>query len=173
MYRTSMLAQIGGFDEDLFIFGDDAELGLRARMAGWRCLFVPGAVVRHHRGGVMKTGSTGRIFLIERNRVLLAVKLFPWSLLLLNPFYFAARLAAGLLAAAGDKGELVRFPGLWNKTRLAWTIVRANFAALRMVPRTLRKRRELRPMLKLKPSQVRRLILDNRIPVRALVEQSN
>jgi hypothetical protein len=51
--------------------------------------------------------------------------------------------------------------------------VRANFAALRMVPRTLRKRRELRPMLKLKPSEVRRLILDNRIPVRALVEQSN
>lgn len=173
MYRTAMLDRIGGFDEDLFIFGDDAELGLRARMAGWRCLYVPGAVVRHHRGGVMKTGSTGRIFLIERNRVLLAVKLFPWSLLLLNPFYFAARLAAGLLAAAGEKGEMARFPGLWNKTRLAWTIVRANFAALRMVPRTLRKRRELRPMLKLKPSEVRRLILDNRIPVRALVEQSN
>jgi hypothetical protein len=105
--------------------------------------------------------------------VLLAVKLFPWSLLLLNPFYFAARLAAGLLAAAGEKGELARFPGLWNKTRLAWTIVRANLAALRMVPRTLRKRRELQPLLKLKPSEVRRLILDNRIAVRALVEQSN
>jgi hypothetical protein len=51
--------------------------------------------------------------------------------------------------------------------------VRANFAARRMVPRTLRKRRDLRPLLKLNPSQVRRLILDNRIAVRALVEQSN
>ena len=30
MYRRRMLEQIGGFDEDLFAYGDDAELGLRA-----------------------------------------------------------------------------------------------------------------------------------------------
>jgi GT2 family glycosyltransferase len=173
MYRKEMLDHIGGFDGDLFIFGDDAELGLRARMAGWRCLYVPEAVVRHHRGGAMKTGSTGRVFLIERNRLLLAIKLFPLSLLLLNPFYFMARLAAGLLAAAGDKGEMARFPGLWNKIRLAWTILRADVAALKMAPQTLRKRRRLRPILKMSPAEVRRLILTNRIPLRALLEKSN
>jgi len=173
MYRKEMLDHIGGFDEDLFIFGDDAELGLRARMAGWRCLYVPEAVVRHHRGGAMKTGSTGRVFLIERNRLLLAIKLFPLSLLLLNPFYFMARLAAGLLAAAGDKGEMARFPGLWNKIRLAWTILRADVAALKMAPQTLRKRRRLRPIFKMSPAEVRRLILTNRIPLRALLEKSN
>ena len=31
MYRQEMLAEIGGFDEDLFAYADDAELGLRAR----------------------------------------------------------------------------------------------------------------------------------------------
>jgi GT2 family glycosyltransferase len=173
MYRATMLEQIGGFDEDLFIFGDDAELGLRGRIAGWRCLYVPEAVVRHHRGGAMKTGSTGRIFLIERNRVLLAVKLFPISLLLLNPFYFAARLLAGAYAAVGEKGELVRFPGFRNKLRLAWTIARADFAALLMIPRTLRKRRRLQSIRRLKPGEIRRLIMENRIPVRTLIEQSN
>ena len=50
MYRGKMLDQIGGFDEDFFAYADDAELGLRARIAGWRCLYVPRAVVRHHRG---------------------------------------------------------------------------------------------------------------------------
>ena len=50
MYRRAMLDQIGGFDEDFFAYADDAELGLRARIAGWACLYVPGAVVRHHRG---------------------------------------------------------------------------------------------------------------------------
>ena len=34
MYRRSMLEQIGGFDEDFFAYADDAELGLRARIAG-------------------------------------------------------------------------------------------------------------------------------------------
>jgi GT2 family glycosyltransferase len=173
MYRKSMLDAIGGFDEDLFMFADDAELGMRARMAGWRCLYMPGAVVRHHRGASLDAGSPKRIYLIERNRVLLAAKLFPWSLLLLNPYYFALRLAGGLLAAARGKGEMVRFPGLANKLRLAWTIVRADLAALRLLPRMLRKRRQVRALAKLTPAEIRRLILQNRIPVRALVEKSN
>ena len=173
MYRKTMLQQIGGFDEDLFMFGDDAELGLRARIAGWRCLYAPGAVVRHHRGVSLDAGSTRRIFLIERNRVLLAAKLFPWSLLLLNPFYFALRLAGGLLAAAGEKGEMARFPGLPNKLRLAAAILRADLAAMRLLPRMLRKRRQIRRFAKLTPAAIRRLIRENRIPVRALVEKSN
>ena len=173
MYRKAMLDAIGGFDEDFFMFADDAELGLRGRIAGWRCLYVPDAVVRHHRGASLDAGSTERIFLIERNRVLLAAKLFPWSLLVLNPYYFALRLASGLVAAAGGKGEMARFPGLANKLRLAWTILRADLAALRLLPRMLRRRREVRRIAKLTPAQIRRLILENRIPVRALVEKSN
>ena len=173
MYRKSMLEQIGGFDEDFFMFADDAELGPRARIAGWRCLYMPGAVVRHRRGGSLDAGSVERIFLIERNRVLLAAKLFPWSLLLLNPYYFAVRLASGVAAAAGGKGEMARFPGLANKLRLASTILRADLAALRLLPRMLRKRSEIRRIAKLTPEEVRRLILENRIPVRALVERSN
>jgi len=173
MYRKTMLDAIGGFDEDFFMFGDDAELGLRARIAGWRCLYMPGAEVRHHRGASLDAGSTRRIFLIERNRVLLAAKLFPWSLLLLNPFYFTLRLAGGLLAAAGGKGEMTRFPGLANKLRLVWTIMRADVAALPLLPRMLHKRRAIRRMAKLSPAEIRQLIKRYRVPVRALVEQSN
>src|SRR5437764_4517867 len=88
MYRKNMLDRIGGFDEDFFAYADDAELGLRARIAGWRCLYVPDAVVRHHRGATLGLGSARRLMLIERNRVLLAAKLFPWSPLWLNmPYY--------------------------------------------------------------------------------------
>jgi len=173
MYRKAMLDTIGGFDEDFFMFADDAELGLRARIAGWRCLYMPGAVVRHHRGASLDAGSLKRIFLIERNRVLLAAKLLPWSLLLLNPYYFALRLASGAAAAAGGKGEMARFRGFANKLRLAWTILRADLAALNLLPRMLRKRREVRRLAKLTPAEVRRLILENRISVRELVEKSN
>ena len=81
MYRKKMLDEIGGFDEDFFAYGDDAELGLRARIAGWLCMYAPRAVVRHHRGATLGKDSGWRLHLIERNRVLLAAKLFPWSLL--------------------------------------------------------------------------------------------
>src|SRR5215472_16689624 len=43
MYRKDMLERIGGFDEDFFAYGDDAELGLRTQIAGWRCIYVPDA----------------------------------------------------------------------------------------------------------------------------------
>ena len=60
MYRRSMLRSIiGGFDEDFFAYADDAELGLRARIAGWKCLYIPGAVVRHHRGATLGCDRRG------------------------------------------------------------------------------------------------------------------
>ena len=163
IYRRAMLEEIGGFDEDFFAYGDDAELGLRARLAGWKCLYTPRAVVRHHRGATMGKGSAERLALIERNRVLLVLKLFPWSLLWLNPFYFALRLAAGAAMAAGGAGDTVHFPGVAGKLAMAGALVRGDLAALRMAPRMLRKREEMRRMQKLTPGEARRLILENRL----------
>ena len=165
MYRKAMLDRIGGFDEDFFAYGDDAELGLRARIAGWRCIYTPRAVVRHHRGSTLGKGSTRRLELIERNRLLLAIKLFPWSLLLLNPVFFAARLAAGALAACRGAGDTAHFPGLAGKWRLARALVAGQLQALRAAPLMLRKRAQMRPIRRLRPAEVRRLIWTNRLRI--------
>jgi hypothetical protein len=169
MYRREMLERIGGFDEDFFAYGDDAELGLRARVAGWKCIYTPEAVVRHHRASTLGKSSTRRLELIERNRVLLALKLFPWSLLVLNPFYFAARLLAGAAAAGRGVGDTAHFPGVWGKLALAGALVRGDLDALRLAPRILRKRREIGRIRKLGPRDVRRLILANRASLKDLV----
>ena len=169
MYRRSMLEQIGGFDEDFFAYGDDAELGLRARIAGWRCLYVPDAVVWHHRGATLGLTSTRRLQLIERNRVLLAVKLFPWSLLALNPWYYGVRLAAGVWAAIRNRGELARYAGFSGKLRAALALLAGDLAAMALIPRMLRKRRELRRIRKLSDSELRRLILRHRISLRQMM----
>ena len=169
MYRKAMLDEIGGFDEDFFAYGDDAELGLRARIAGWRCIYTPRAVVRHHRGSTLGKGSTRRLELIERNRLLLAVKLFPWSLLLANPVFFAARLAAGALAAGRGAGDTAYFPGLTGKWRLARGLLAGQVQALRAAPLMLRKRAQMRPLRRLTPGQVRRLIWTNRLRLGDLI----
>ena len=166
MYRKEMLDRIGGFDEDLFAYGDDAELGLRARIAGWKCIYTPEAVVRHHRGSTLGKGSGRRLELIERNRLLLAFKLFPWSLLLLNPFYFAARVAAGFGAALRGEGDTVHYPGLSGKWTMAVSFVKGDLAAIRMLPRTLRKRTAIRRLRRLSPGEVRKLILANRLSLK-------
>jgi GT2 family glycosyltransferase len=172
MYRRAMLDEIGGFDEDFFAYADDAELGLRARIAGWKCLYVPAAVVRHHRGSTLGLLSTRRLELIERNRVLLAAKLFPWSLLWLNGAYYLVRLAAGLWAATTGTGEPSRFPGVRGKLRIAKALAKADCSALILLPRMFFKRRQLRAIRKLNASQLRRLILDHRISLRELSRQA-
>jgi len=166
LYRKSMLDAIGGFDEDFFAYGDDAELGLRARIAGWRCVYAPDAVVRHHRGSTMGKGSAARLELIERNRVLLALKLFPWSLLWLNPLFFALRLAAGAAMAGRGAGDTSHFPGLRGKLAMAGALVRGDWSALGMAPRILRKRKEVAALRKLSPREVRRLLWANRLRLR-------
>jgi GT2 family glycosyltransferase len=168
MYRKEMLERIGGFDEDFFAYGGDAELGLRARIAGWRCIYVPDAVVQHRRGSTLGLKSPLRLELIERNRVLLAVKLFPVRLLLLNPFYYAARLLAGALASARNGGEAAVFWGLRGKLLVIRALISGDIQALRLVPRMIRKRRALRRIRSLSSAEVRQLILSNRISLREL-----
>ena len=166
MYRKEMLDRIGGFDEDFFAYGDDAELGLRARIAGWKCIYTPHAVVRHHRGSTLGKDSARRLELIERNRLLLAFKLFPWSLLWLNPFYFVARVAAGYAAARRGTGDTAYFPGARGKWQMAKAFVKADLGALRLLPRMLRKRREIRRLSCLSQSEIRRLIFAHRLSLK-------
>ena len=172
MYRRRMLDEIGGFDEDLFAYADDAELGLRARIAGWRCVYAPGAVVRHHRGATLGLGSGRRLALIERNRVLLAAKLFPWSLLWLNAPYYLARIVSGAWEAAHGRGETSLYPGLAGKLTMAAALLRGDCQALLLLPRMLRKRRQIERIRKLSPRQTRELILENRISLRELSRQT-
>lgn len=172
MYRKSMLDEIGGFDEDLFAYGDDADLGLRARIAGWRSLYMPQAVVWHHGGSSLGKQNPKRITLIERNRVLLAVKLFPGSLLCLNGAYYLARIFAGAVAALRNRGEIGQFSSPWLKIQAAWALCLGDLQAMAMVPRTLRKRRLILAKRKLSSSETRRLLMRFRIPLRQLTDQS-
>ena len=97
--------------------------------------------------------------------MLLAVKLFPWSLLWLNPVYFAVRLVAGAAWRGGaGTGDTAHFPGHRRQVAMAaarWS--RAISPALRLVPRMLRKRAEIARHPRLAPGEVRRLILEHRL----------
>lgn len=172
LYRRAMLNEIGGFDEEFFAYADDAELGLRGRIAGWMSLYAPGAVVRHHRGATLGLDSARRITLIERNRVLLAVKLFPWNLLWLNGAYYLTRIGAGLWAALRNQGELRRHTGATGKLTAAMALLRGTLSAIPLIPSMLRKRRAFRAKHRLTPRQIRTLLMRHRISLREISRQA-
>ncbi len=141
LYRRAMLDQIGLFDEAFFMYCEDLDLGLRGRLAGWRCRFVPDAVVRHRYSASAGRYSLKKVFLVERNRVWVMVKSFPALALALSPAWTIGRLAWQAYAGwrgQGGTGRALEGGSAWA---LAMTVARAWLAAARGLPSMLRKRR--------------------------------
>ncbi|MDA0207274.1 MAG: glycosyltransferase family 2 protein [Acidobacteria bacterium] len=172
LYSADMLRQIGGFDEDFFAYADDAELGLRGRIAGWRALYAPKAVVYHRGGSTLGRYSPRRLFLIERNRIWLVAKLFPLRLWPLTPYYFVRRVIATAFAHTSGQGEAfaaTRQMGAWA---LIQCITKANAAALLGLPRMIRKRSQINEFRKLNGAEIHSLLEHYRIPLDDLARKS-
>lgn len=82
IYRKSMLKEIGLFDEDFLAYMEDADLAFRGRLAGWRCLYIPKAVVYHAHGGTGGYMTDYTIYYGNRNIMWNCAKNFPGQLLI-------------------------------------------------------------------------------------------
>lgn len=76
VYRRGAVIDVGGFDERLFTYLEDVELGLRLRLAGWNCLYEP-CVARHAGGGSEAALRGGAVRWVERNTILVVARHFP------------------------------------------------------------------------------------------------
>lgn len=119
-YRRRMLEQIGLLDEGFFLSCEDVDLAWRAQLAGWRCIYVPDAVVYHHLsatgGGPISSFYTGR------NTIWVLAKDLPgplwhrhWRAIVraqLRIAMEAARAFRGAAARARLRGQLAGLIGL-------------------------------------------------------------
>jgi N-acetylglucosaminyl-diphospho-decaprenol L-rhamnosyltransferase len=72
--RRDRWTSLGGFDDSLFLYGEDVDLCLRAAAAGAQVRFVPAAAVRHDPGSASRTRGDkvvlllkGQVSLVERH----------------------------------------------------------------------------------------------------------
>ena len=82
MYRRRMLEEVGLFDEDFYAYMEDADLAFRGRLAGWKCVYAPKAVVYHFHGGTAGYASDYTIYYGNRNILWNCIKNFPSHLLI-------------------------------------------------------------------------------------------
>lgn len=158
VYKKKMLDEIGLLDESFFAYGEDVDLGLRARWAGWTCFYVPTAIVYHKYSATTGAYSPRKAFLVERNRIWILFKNFPLGDILLSPVYTAYRYAMhfrGLVTGKGATGRLARDFPLW---KVFGVILKAAAAALAEYPCVLRLRRENRRRRAISPGQFRSLL---------------
>ena len=163
-----MVEAIGGFDARFFAYGDDTEVGLRGRWAGWECLFVPDAVLYHkisHTGGWY---SDFKAFQVERNRVWVAIKCLPLCTLLFSPGYTAVRFAFQAYGALTGQGAAGKFTAGTSAGSLLRVLIRAYGSALAGAGAMWTTRRGVLASAALTPGDFRRLLRRHRISVREL-----
>ncbi len=171
LYRREMLEQIGLFDEEFFLYCEDTDLGLRARWAGWRCLYVPEAVVEHHYSHSAGPASQLKAYYVERNRLFALVKNFPRGMLAAAQLVSAARYGWHLWYMLGGRGAAARFRlegnGGW---RMLWFVLRAHAALLGHARSLWRKRRAIRRTARVSPAVYRRTLRAHSISARRIAE---
>jgi N-acetylglucosaminyl-diphospho-decaprenol L-rhamnosyltransferase len=105
MIERELFVGVGGFDERLFCYCEDVDLGYRLRLIGQPTLLVPDAVVRHV--GSASTGGRRSDFAVfhgTRNRFWVFVKDTPTVLFWLTlPLHILATLV--LFARHATRGE--------------------------------------------------------------------
>ncbi len=111
--RRDLFEALGGFDGTFFLYMEDTDLSWRARLAGYRCLYVPTSVVYHEY--TLRFGPR-KIFYQERNRYLMLLKGAHWAtLLVLLPALLLAEVVTWGFVLARDRRRLA------NKARAyAW-----------------------------------------------------
>ncbi len=168
LYRKIMLHELGGFDETFFAYGDDADLGIRGRWLGWKCLYVPKAQVYHYHSATSGRFSAQKVYWVERNRLWLAVKNYPLPLLVVSPLFTLYRLLWNLCAACLGRGAAGHFRKETSWTTLTMTLFRAYRDGVLGLREMLRKRNGIRRLKRISDLEFYRLLFRFRISAREL-----
>jgi len=146
MYRRSLFGEVGPFDEDFFAYCEDADLSFRAMLAGHRCLYVPEAVVLHAGSASFGRRSPFAVSQGTRNGILLLAKNMPGRLLVkYAPLFAAGQILRVILTSTSREKLVANLSGL--------------LGAARLLPTTLKKRREIQSRRKAPTAHVEKMLL--------------
>ncbi len=117
-YPKEMLDTLGGFD-DFFATGyEDAELGLRATVTGYECIYWPRAAVRHKMStSINKVKDFDYVRKTQINIFYTWWKLMPPMVLLINLPFVVLKYALVLLM------DVLTFR--WKMLRVTWSAIKA------------------------------------------------
>lgn len=75
--RRSLFETLAGFDERFFVYLEDLDFSLRARVAAWETVYLADVQAFHASGGTSRQVKVMRLFFSLRSRLLYGFKHFP------------------------------------------------------------------------------------------------
>jgi len=168
LYRREMLDQIGLFDGDFFIYVEDSDLGIRGRLAGWKCLYAPDAVVYHKYSATMGGYSPGKAIMIERNRIWFVTKNLPVAMVISSFYYAFIRYLFQAYDASFGSGAARKFVSEGSRWTVVSVLFKAYWSALAGMPKMQKKRRKIQKQKQVSNSEIRRWYRDYRLGVKEI-----
>src|SRR5436309_4971224 len=106
-----MFEVFGLYDEGFFDYAEEPDLVCRASLRGWKSIYNPKAVVLHNHSSTLGAYSPFKVFLVERNRIWVAIKNLPLSYLIAGFLYTIQRYfyqSLGAFLGRGAAGQFVK-----------------------------------------------------------------
>jgi GT2 family glycosyltransferase len=122
IYRKKMIDELKGFDETYWAYYEECDLCMRAFLHGWKCLYVPSAIVHHIGAASFNRTSKKYFYFLSRNRLWFIFRSYPLSMIIHHlPFLvlFELRLMRVLFIK-------FKLPSAYFKSR--WDALRGVFA---------------------------------------------
>ena len=144
IYRRAVFDEIGLFDEMHFAYLEDIDVGYRARIAGYKNIYCPTAIVYHVGSGTSGSKyNSFKVRLAARNNIYLNYKNMPLLQLILNAlpiglgilvkyFFFKKKgfaadymsgLKEGISTASACRHVPFRWKNLKNYAKIQWELI--------------------------------------------------
>lgn len=128
LLSAKALREVGGFDEEMWMYNEDQDLGWRMWLMGYKNVMAPQSKAYHQ---YEFSRSISKVYFMDRNRLLVVLQNYHWaSLLLLAPGLLINEAATFVLAVAG---------GWWREKIRVW-----RYFLRRNSWRKIREKRRLR-----------------------------
>jgi GT2 family glycosyltransferase len=153
-YRLSLFDAIGYLDDDYFAYLEDVDFGLRAQSAGFKCYYVPSAIVYHLGCGTTGSGYNPLVVrLSSQNNINTIVKNIPTPLLLKfmpQILYWQLYYLAVVMVRSGQI--------------LPW--LEGLYRAIKLLPRMLAKRRQIDAQRKVSLRYLEQVIFESEMDLK-------
>lgn len=153
IYRRKALIDVGLFDEEFFAYMEDVDLAWRLRLNNWKSFLVPNSIV-YHVHSASSSSSKFKLFLINRNLILVLIKNLPLKYI----FYFPINFFLLRLRFLKTKKERVKSFAADGRIEILIALIKAWLSVFPMIPSTLLKRYFIQRNKKLNKKEISCLI---------------
>jgi GT2 family glycosyltransferase len=170
-YRRTMLNEVGLLDDKYFLLSEEIDLAFRARFAGWKCIYVPTAVVYHARSPHTGLHSPLKLYYGERNRIWTVVKYLPFPLVISSFFFTLRRYMAMIFFALRSKKKKAQVAREHSLIKLGITLIRAWLDAFRDLPEMIAKRHQIQLTKKVSNQEIKSWLKQYSATLKDVVEK--